>query len=152
MKKSFLYRLFKLGAIPNKVHPILEHEGIVISDEGMTGWFITKNVKGPGKRYRYRKEGFSGWIAVTNKRILCYTYKKRQINISVEDPRINSIHVGTPSADTLSISFESSVFREGWEGQIEFRFKTEKARQFYQVLSTIFTQQVAASDVAKLGY
>ncbi len=149
MKKSFLHRLFKLGAIPNKMLPIIVNEGIVISDEGMAGWFITKDVKGPGKRYRYRKEGFSGWLAVTNKRILCYTFSKRQINISVDDPRIGSIHIGTDSVETLSISFESSVFREEWEGEIELRFKTEKAQQFYQVLSSICTQQVAASDATK---
>jgi len=141
MKKSFLYRLFKLGAIPNKVVPIIENEGIVISDEGMAGWFITKDVKGPGKRYRYRKEGFSGWLAVKNKRILCYTFRKRQINIPVDDPRIDSIHVGTPSVEALSISFESSVFREGWEGEIELRFKTEKAKQFYKILSATCAQQ-----------
>jgi hypothetical protein len=141
MKKSIFYRLFKLGGIPNKVQPILEHEGIVVADEGMAGWFITKDVKGPGKRYRHRAEGFSGWLAITNKRVLCYTYRKRQINISVDDPKIACIHIGTPSNEMLSISFESSVFRDGWEGIIEFKFKTEKAKLFYQALSSIGAKQ-----------
>jgi len=130
MKKSFFYRLFKLGAIPGKLKPVLEHEGIAVSDEGMAGWFITKDVRGPRKRYRYRSEGFSGWLAVTNSRILCYTYWKRQINISVNDPKIANIFICTPSDEMLSISFESSVFRDGWEGIIEFKFKTEKAKLF----------------------
>lgn len=140
MKKSIFYRLFKLGAIPEKVQTILEHEGIVVSDEGMAGLFITKDVKGPGKRYRHRSEGFSGWLAVTNKRVLCYSYRKRQINISVDDPKIASIHIANPSKETLSISFESSVFRDGWEGLIEFKFKTEKAKQFHHALSAIGAQ------------
>lgn len=140
MKKSIFYRLFKLGAIPKKVQPILEHEGIVVSDEGMAGWFITKDVKGPGKRYYHRLESFSGWLAVTNKRVLCYSYRKRQINISVDDPKIACIHIATSSNETLSISFESSVFRDGWEGPIEFKFKTEKAKLFHQALSAIGAQ------------
>ena len=37
---------------------MLEQEGIVIADEGMGGWLIYKNVKGPHKRYRYRVEVF----------------------------------------------------------------------------------------------
>jgi hypothetical protein len=140
MKKSIFFRLFKLGAIPDKVKPILEHEGIVVSDEGMAGWFITKDVKGPRKRYRSRSEGFSGWLAVTNKRIICYTYRKRQINISVEDPKIANIDICTPSDEELSISFESSLFRKGWQGIIEFKFKTEKAKLFYHALSALGAQ------------
>jgi hypothetical protein len=140
MMKSIFYRLFKLGAIPDQMKTVLEHEGIVVSDEGMAGWFITKDVRGPQKRYLSRSEGFAAWLAVTNKRILCYTYRKRQINISVEDPKIANIFVSTPSDEILSISFESSVFRDGWEGIIEFKFKTEKAKLFYHALSAIGAQ------------
>ncbi|MCG8642412.1 MAG: hypothetical protein MI862_21985 [Desulfobacterales bacterium] len=137
MNKSILYRLFKLGAIPKTFQPVLEQEGIVVSDEGMSGWFICKDVKGPGKRYRHRSERFSGWLAVTRKRVLCYSYRKRQINISVDDPKIACLHITIPSDGTLSISFESSAFRGGWEGIVEFKFKTEKAKRFYHALGAI---------------
>lgn len=120
--------------------PLLEHEGIVVSDEGMAGWFVAKDVRGPRKRYRFRSEGFSGWLAVTNKRVLCYTYRKRQINISVEDPNISNIYICTPSENIFSISFESSAFRDEWEGIIEFKFKTEKAMLFYNALNAIGAQ------------
>ena len=83
-----------------------------------------------------------GWLAVTNKRILCYTYRKRQINISVDDPKIANIYISTPSDEKLTISFESSVFREGWKGIIEFKFKTEKAKLFFHALSAIGAQQL----------
>ncbi|MEZ4551080.1 MAG: hypothetical protein R2860_14210 [Desulfobacterales bacterium] len=49
-------------------------EGIVAVDEGMGGWFVAKNVKGPGKRYIRRREGFVGCLVVTRKRIVCYTF------------------------------------------------------------------------------
>ena len=144
MKKTILYRLFGLGAIPGKLRPILELESIVVLDEGIGGWFLTKNVRGPGKRFLRRSEGFSGCLAVTEKRVVCFTNWKRQINISVEDPKIAHLYVGVPAEDILSISFESSVFREGWEGVIEFRFKTEKAMQFSDVLRSVGAQQGAA--------
>ncbi len=137
MKKTILYRLFRFGAIPKKLRPILENEGIVIFDEGMGGWFITKNVKGPGKRYRCRAEGFSGCLVITKKRIICFTYWKRQINISVEDPKLSKLYVNVPRWQTLSISFESSVFLDGWEGVIEFRFNTDKALKFQEVLRSL---------------
>jgi hypothetical protein len=50
----------------------------------MGGWFVTKHVDAPDKRYRHRSEGFSGFLAVSKARAVCYTFGKRQINISVE--------------------------------------------------------------------
>ena len=46
MRKALTYRLFGWGAIPKRVRPVLESEGIVVVDEGMRGWFVAKNVKG----------------------------------------------------------------------------------------------------------
>ncbi len=137
MKKTILYRLFGLGAIPGKLRPVLDSEGIVVADEGIGGRLVTKRVKGPGKRYFNRTEGFSGCLVVTRKRIVCFTYGKRQINISVEDPKIPKLHVTVPMAETVSVSFESSDFRDGWSGEIELRFKTEKALQFRDVLKSL---------------
>ena len=144
MKKTFLYRLLGLGSVPKKLLPLLEQEGIVISDEGMGGWFITKHVNGPGKRYRHRSEGFSGCLVITKKRVICYTYGKRQINISVEDPKIANLYVDILKEEKLSLSFESSDLRQGWNGVIEFRFNTDKAHQFREALITIGAQQGAA--------
>lgn len=136
MKKTILYKLFGLGAVPKKLLPVLDLEEIVVADQGMSGRFITKNVKGPGKRYINRSEGFSGCLVITKKRVVCFTYGKRQINISVDDPRISELFVNIPKENLLSISFESSVFREGWSGEISFRFKTERAQQFHHALKS----------------
>lgn len=149
MKKTILYRLFGFGSVPKKIRPVLEQEGFVVLDEGIGGWFVTKNVKGPGRRYRYRTEGFSGCLAVTKVRVICYTYGKRQINISVEDPKIANLYVDTPEEQKLCLSFESSNFREEWEGVIEFRFNTEKALLFRDALITIGAQQGTSADAEK---
>jgi len=141
IQKSILYRLFRVGSIPRKLRPILANEGIVLSDEGMSGWFITRHVKGPGKRYMHRREGFSGCLVITKKRILCYTYWKRQINISVDDPRLSKLYTDVTDQQQLSVSFESSVFRDGWEGVIEYRFKTDKAIQFQDALTSLGVQK-----------
>jgi hypothetical protein len=128
---------------------VLEREGVVALDEGIGGWFVTKHVNGPGKRYRHRTEGFSGCLAVTKARVVCYTYGKRQINISVEDPRIAKLYVDTPAAQKLCLSFESSNFREGWQGVIVFRFATDKALSFRDALVAIGAQQGTAADADK---
>jgi hypothetical protein len=146
MKKTFLYRLFGLGSVPKKLLPLLKQEGIVVSDEGMSGLFLAKNVNGPRRRYRHRSEGFSGCLVVTKERVICYTYGKRQINISVKDPKIANLYVDNSKEEKLCLSFESSDFREGWNGLIEFRFNTNKANQFREALIEIGAQQGAAPD------
>ena len=146
MKKNIFYRLFRLGAIPARALAELEKEEIVVSDEGISGWFKARNVRGPGKRYIHKTEGFSGWLAVTKKRLVCFSFWKRQINISVDDPRISLLFVDVPDGQTLSISFESSHFRKGWKGVIEFRFKTEKALQFHSLMRSMGAQQGTSKD------
>lgn len=154
MKKSILYKMFGLGAIPKKQRSALQAEGIIVADEGIAGKFITRNVRGPGIRYSRRSEGFSGCLVITKKRVICYTYSKLQINMAIDDPRISDIYFDTQGDEVLSISFDSSLFREGWKGVIEFRFKTEKTSQFSEVLKSIGAQrgapQGAESRAAKL--
>jgi len=140
MGHTLLYRLFKIGGIPKKLRPVLEAEGMVVVDEGIGGWVITKDVKGPGKRFKHRMEGFSGFLAITQKRIIAYTYWKRQINSSVEDPRISALHADLSSSQSIVLSFESSAFRDDWQGIIKLHFKTSKAQKFYDVSMDIGAQ------------
>lgn len=149
MKKTILYRLLGLGSVPKKLQSVLEKEGIIVLDEGMGGWFITKHVNGPGKRYRYRSERFSGCLVITKARVVCYTNWKRQINISVADPKISKLYVDIPEEQRLSVSFESSAFRKDWRGVIEFRFNTENASLFRDALVSIGAEQGSATDAEK---
>lgn len=142
--KTILYRLFGVGSVPKQLRPVLEQEGIVVCDEGIGGRFVAKHVDGPGKRYRNRTEGFSGYLVITKERVVCYTYGKRQINISIDDPKIANLYANTPDEKSLWLSFESSNFREGWDGVIEFRFNTDKALLFRDALIAIGAQQAAA--------
>ena len=51
MSKTLLFRLFGAGKIPEKIRPHLEAEGIVVADEGIGGWYRTRDLKAPGKRF-----------------------------------------------------------------------------------------------------
>lgn len=151
MGTSMLYRLFGIGAIPEKIRPLLEAETIIVADEGVGGSFSAPSVTAPGRRYRHRREGFCGFLAVTGKRIVCYTYGRPQIDVSADDPRIAQLHVDTPRKNTLAISFESSAFRQGWSGIIEFRFATEKACAFYDALTLLGARQAPAGLTGTSG-
>ena len=86
MKKSILLRLFGLGAIPKQLRPTLDMEDIVIAQEGISVWFVGKNVKGPGRRYINKHRWFPGCLVVTKKRIASFAFRKKEIiNISAEN-------------------------------------------------------------------
>ncbi len=149
MGKTILYRLFGVGSVPKHLRPVLEQEEVVTLDEGIGGWFVTKHVDGPGKRYRHRIKKLSGCLVVTKERVVCYTHGKRQINISAKDPKIANLYVDTPTEQKLCLSFESSNFREGWQGVIEFQFGTDKADSFQEALLAIGAQRGTATDTDK---
>lgn len=146
MKKSWLYRWFGLGAIPRKLRPTLAAEGVVIADEGMAGWFVTGNVRAPGKRYWRRREFFTGCLVVTSQRILGYTYYRRQINLATDDPKISRLSATVPEPEILRISFESSDFRDNWRGVLVYIYKTDKARAFYEALMAVGVQPGQAGE------
>ena len=151
MSKTLLFRLFGVGKIPEKIRPHLEAEEIVVADEGIGGWYRTRDLKAPGKRFIRRREGFSGCLVITKKRLVCYTYRKRQISISVDDPKLAALFVDLPAPETLSLTFESSDFQDDWHGVIELQFKSDKARQFFDVLSDHGVHQgtAAAADTLR---
>lgn len=126
----------KLSGFPGKVKKHLESEGIVIIEEGVTGEFIADRVKGSGKSYLRTRKGFSGSLAVTRRRVVFYAFRKPQISLAFDDPRIARLSVGIRETDAFSISFESSDFREGWSGRVEFLFRTGKAREFHDALTS----------------
>ena len=58
----------------------------------------------------------------------------------LKDPKLAALRGKLPKPQTLSLSFESAVFHDNWQGVIEFQFKTEKAQEFYDAMRTIGVQ------------
>jgi len=134
MRKALLYRLFKIGRIPGKIRPLLESEGIRICDEGVRGWVFTRKFRAPGKRYRYRKTWFAGFLAITGKRIIAYTFWKPIINIGIDDSRMSEIEIDLKTPEKLVFTFESNLFHPDMQGQIEVGFNTPEAGEFYRLI------------------
>lgn len=134
MLTRVIYRLFGLGGVPKALRPVLAHEGVVLLDQGIGGWLVTKRLKGPGKRYRHRTEGFMGCLAITKVRLIAYTFGKCQINIAVNHPKITHLYVDAPAVNRLWLSFEASHFRDDWHGVFLLKFSTTKAHAFRDAL------------------
>jgi hypothetical protein len=132
--RTWSWRLFRLGGMPRRWHRELDGEQPILADEGVPGRFIARDVRGPGRIWKHRREGFSGWLAVTRARFVAYSYGRRQIHIALDDPRMADLHVDLPDEDWLALSFESGTFRDDWSGVFELRYCTPEARRMREAL------------------
>ncbi|MBW1982393.1 MAG: hypothetical protein JRJ12_14350 [Deltaproteobacteria bacterium] len=137
MKKTILYRLFKIGRIPKELRPVLAAEGVLVCDEGIAGCITTRDFRALGKRCKYRLTGFSGFLAIRRRRLIAYAYWQRLINVQFEDGKLSAIHAKLINRNRLELSFESSIFHEDCSGRIALRFKTLRAHEFYDVIEKI---------------
>src|SRR3712207_3682852 len=91
MKKTLLYRLFGAGKIPKHMAPVLEQEGIILSDEGIGGSVTYRNFRAPGKRFLWRRQWFTCSVALTKKRFTAFAYSQPIIDIPLDDPRLGQL-------------------------------------------------------------
>jgi hypothetical protein len=124
MKKALFYRLFGIGKLPKHMVPILEQEGIILSDEGLSGSVTYRNFRKPGTWYGLRRHWFVGSVALTRKRFTAFEYSWPVIDIPVEDPRLGQLQYSIEKEHTLYVAFDPSLFHEGWSGNMEYRFAT----------------------------
>jgi len=126
MAKSLLYRLFGVGKIPKLLGDTLRIEGIVVSDEGISGSVTYRDFRAPGKYFSWRKQAFTGSVVVTNVRLVALMYANFAVNIPFTDERIRKLQISVEGADGLLIVFDPSLFHDNWSGTIEYRFRTEQ--------------------------
>lgn len=137
MSKTLFYRFFGLGKVPKSDRAIIEQEGIVLLEEGISGTVRFKNFRAPGKRYSYRVNWFSGSLVITEKHFLGFTTFRIVIGVPLDDPHMKDLYLSMLKDNVISIRFDASVFHEGWQGEIECRYTTPKAPLFYERLKDL---------------
>jgi len=133
MLRLFL-RLFGSGKLPPEGHGILSLERARVVLESLCGSITYRKFRAPGRYSRLRRQWFLGSLALTEKRILAYRYRQRLVNIPFDDARIRKVHFSLEEPDTCCMKFDAALFHASASGQIELRFKTPAAEEFYSLL------------------
>ena len=126
MSKSLLYRLFGVGRIPKLLADRLRMEGVVISDEGISGSVTYRDFRAPGRYSSWRKQAFIGSIVVTNIRLVGLMLGRFAVDVPFNDERIRRLQISR-ERDRLLIAFDASLFHDDWSGTIEYRYQTSEA-------------------------
>ena len=134
MAKTLLYRLFGVGKMPAQWRATVESEGVMVFDEGVPGSVTYRNFRAPGKRFTWRKIGFSGSIALTKSRLVALHYGSPAINVPRSDERFGKLQFSVEGDETFLVVFDPSLFHSDWSGTIEYRYRTAEAPALFQAL------------------
>jgi hypothetical protein len=135
MGKSIFYRLFGLGKIPKAMVPILEKEGIVLEDQGLSGSVTFRKFRAPGRIYSYKKSAFVGSLVITRLRFAAFAFSKPLVNLPLEKDKMDLLELSVPNRNRFLMKFNAGDFHEGWKGTIECRFTTEIADMIMERLN-----------------
>lgn len=134
MTKTFSYRLFGIGKIPEQLAAELDGEGILLLDEGIRGSATYIDFRAPGKASNWKRQWFTAAIALTRVRLWAQLYSQTIIDVAFTDERISSMQFSVEKDDALLVVFDASLFHNDWSGKIEYRFRTAQARAFLDKL------------------
>jgi hypothetical protein len=134
MKKTILHRLFGIGRIPAEYHTALQSEGVLFSDESIKGSVTYLNFRSPNRYANWKRQWCTASIALTNARLLAFSYSSPTIDVPLADERFRQMQFSIENENTLLVAFDASLFQTDWSGKIEYRFQTLQARAFFNKL------------------
>ena len=113
---------------------VLEQEGLVLQEEGLSGSVTFKNFRAPGRRHGFKRSWFVGSVAITRLRVVAFAFSRPIINLPLEPDQLKKLDCTLKDETTLSIAFDAAVFHDDRSGSVEYRFKTDQAGLFLKHL------------------
>ena len=134
---NILYKWFGWGALPRPMRPVLEKEGIVLMDEGVSGSVLFRKFRAPGKRYSYRRNGVVASVVMTKIRFAVFNFGTPFVNLPLERAQLDKINLAIDEKGRLTVSFDAADFYPNATGTVSGRFATEKARDFLRRMEAV---------------
>lgn len=127
MKKTLLYKLFKIGKMPAAELSEIQSEGIILFDEGFKGTKTYLNFRSPQRYSNWKRQWFTASIALTGARFLAFQYAGKEIDVPLADARFGGLDFSLEADGALLVAFDASLFHLDWSGNLEYRFYTPLA-------------------------
>jgi len=134
MAKTLLYRLLGVGKTPVSFKATLAAEDLLVFDEGIKSSVTYRDFRAPGKYFGWKRQGFSGCLALTKVRLVALMYGNPAINVPLTDERLQRMKFAVEGSDTFVVTFDPSLFHTDWSGTVEYRFHTDSAQQLIEQL------------------
>ena len=133
MAKSLLYRLFGIGRMPPQIKSELSSEGLIVFDEAVKSSITYRDFRAPGKYSSWRRQWFTGCVALTEVRLVALQFNNLAINVPFTDERIRKMNFKADE-DSLFVAFDAGLFHNDWSGTIEYKFRSDHAAKILEKL------------------
>ena len=138
---SLLYRLFKIGALPTQVRPVLQSEGVRLLEEGIPVIVTYRNLRSPRRISSYKRMGRVGALALTHQRVLGTAFHQVILNLPWSEKRLQQVEWSLGGEGELWAAFEAGLFRPEWSGRIEIAFRCEQASRAFKMIEYELAQR-----------
>ena len=134
--KQFFIRLISPGKIPAETKAQLNEEGLLLMEERVWTSVIFRDFKAKGRRYSYRHSLTLGSFAMTELRIVGFSFSKTIINIPYNFPQFTSVQFLILKNRYLCSSFDVSIFNPEQSGKVELRFRLPDPGKAMDIISS----------------
>ena len=117
-----LYRLFKVGKLPNEIVNKISKEKILDRQEGLPAFVHYHDFEAKGKSFKSKIVRAVGAICLTDWGLYASIFSNTAIQFSWNDPRLKQINFDVKKK-MISMSFEASVFDPAAKGKVDYQFK-----------------------------
>ncbi len=138
---GFWSSLLRPSNFPEKEKTMLENEGLLFLTEGSRITVVYKNFKSRHKRYTYKKEVLFGSLAISQKSLVGFGFRKRIIHLPFADEKAKKVKFSCFENKVLVIAFDPSLFMPETSGSMEIRYHFDDAAEAYKIIK----QQIFAT-------
>ena len=112
----------------------MENEGLVLAAERLRITVAYHRLKAPGRNFRHKRETVWGSLAISEKRMVGYAFKKRIIHLPFDEPQAKSIIFSCVNSKVLVMAFDPAVFNPKQSGSMEIRYHFSRALEAYKII------------------
>ncbi len=132
--KQKIADFFRPTALPAKTRNFMENEGLLFVAEKVRITIVYHRLKAPGRSFHNKRETARGSLAISNKRIAGYAFRKRIIHLPLRGQQVKSVKFSCVNGKVLVMAFDPAVFNPKQSGSMEIRYHFDGAREAYGII------------------
>lgn len=135
--KQKLASFFRVSDLPTEARAYMEGEGLLFAAEKLRITVVYHRLKAPGRNFRHKRETAWGSLAISEKRMVGYAFRKKIIHLPFDEPQAKSIKFSCVNGKVLVMAFDPAVFNPKHSGSMEIRFHFDRAQEAYGIIKDL---------------
>ena len=131
---KMLKAFFERSRVPSALREELGREGLLLLDPCVRFVLNYRKYKSPRARFGRKRHGWTGFVALTERRLVGSGYSRDFISIQLDKIRPDNLKFENRDDSCLWLSLDVSEFATDRAGSVECRYYTAQARRFVEAL------------------